>query len=192
MRRLGSMGICPDADTMEYFLPAADDEPARGSFGSSHYNQKLRPHGLKQRSLLRDLDLPEGLDEGIGRSAAAAAVAAAAADRTRREVEPYFKAGGGNKFGTAVKMLQRASPDADFDDYDAYSGYDGDEGQDAANLSEEARLTLAEAALVWANTQVGEPSPAALSAAKDQPVDLAEQFLFQRGPSASKRRDRTK
>ena len=42
MRRLG---ISPNADTMDNLR--IEPEPERGASGSSHYHQKLRPHGLK-------------------------------------------------------------------------------------------------------------------------------------------------
>jgi len=154
MRRLGALGISPNADTMDYFR--IEPEPERGAPGSSHYHQKLRPHGLKQHSLL-DMDLPEGLTT--------------AAAPTGKGQEPYFKAGGGKRFDSHVDLLRSHGRDEDGGDED------GEDDDDAvAHLSEDARLTLAEAAQGWAAIDHDE-----------QPIELAEQFLMQRGPKQRRR-----
>jgi pentatricopeptide repeat protein len=57
MEYLGSIGIIPDSGTMEYFRMS--EIPMRNAPFSSHYTQKLQPNSDKQRSLLRDIDLPD-------------------------------------------------------------------------------------------------------------------------------------
>ena len=132
MRQLGNKGIAPDADTMDYFRVASAAEPAKNSPGSSHYNKKLRPNGLKQASLL-DLEPPEGF--------------AQAAPRVKRsgnpqinDREPYFKAGGGEKFRRHVDLMRRGGEAA------AAELWEPEEEQ-PNNLTEEQQLAMAEAAL---------------------------------------------
>ena len=153
MRRLGALGISPNADTMDYFR--IEPEPERGAPGSSHYHQKLRPHGLKQHSLL-DMDLPEGLTTATA--------------QTDKGQEPYFKAGGGKRFDSHVDLLRSHGGDEEGGDEE------GEDDDAVAHLSEDARLTLAEAAQGWAAIDHDE-----------QPIELAEQFLMQRGPKLRRR-----
>lgn len=132
MRQLGNKGIAPDADTMDYFRVASAAEPAKNSPGSSHYNKKLRPNGLKQASLL-DLEPPEGFAQaapGVKRSG----------NPQINDREPYFKAGGGEKFRRHVDLMRRGGEAA------AAELWEPEEEQ-PNNLTEEQQLAMAEAAL---------------------------------------------
>ena len=155
---LGTHGIMPDESTMDYFRAAAADAPKDGAHGSSHYNKKLLPHATrKQRSLL---DLDEFHDELIGKHEELG-------KRGREmEKEPYFESGRAGSFDKQVAALkQRGSMDSD--------DYDDDDG--VAHLSEEERLSLAEAALLWA-AEDDDISPAL------RPIEINEAFLTQRSP----------
>jgi len=161
MRQIGGLGISPDIDTMKYFT--IDAEPARNSPGSSHYNRLLRPNSLKQSSLL-DQDQPEGL-RSFGSTAKADQLGWA-------KQEPYFVPGGGKQFSRHVALLRASGGDGalgmGMDGGGDGEGMLADAGLEleleldlhmdgavkkidlGGFVSEEARLTLAEAALGWA------------------------------------------
>jgi len=86
LRFLGSMGIKPDAETMDYFRPQR--EPVANSPNSRHHTRLLMPHKKRLRSLL-DIEFPEGLgpvldlpDRSHQRS-----------EWSAKNLEPYFESG---------------------------------------------------------------------------------------------------
>jgi len=155
---LGTHGIMPDESTMDYFRAAAADAPKVGTPGSSHYNKKLLPHATrKQRSLL---DLDEFHDELVGKHEELGR------GKGQREKEPYFESGRAGRFDKQVSALkQRGGADSE----------EEEEEDGVAHLSEEERLSLAEAALLWAEEDVG-VAPAL------RPIEINEAFLTQRSP----------
>lgn len=105
---LGSCGIRPDKETMEYFRPM--DAPEKNSFGSKHHF-KLQPHKLKQRSLM-DIEMMEMQDDlelpsrGFQRSSRAVN-----ADRV-----PYFESQ--NKAWSQHEAALRKAIKSDWESFD--------------------------------------------------------------------------
>ena len=98
---LGSIGILPDEETMDYFrIP---DLPSKGSPNSRHFVQSLLPHRQKVRSLM-DIEMPEGFGPDVS--------AVRTYQKTvldRRTVEPYFE-NGVNNWQEHSQLLQTVLP----------------------------------------------------------------------------------
>jgi len=100
---LGSMGIRPDRETMEYFrLP---DEPSANSPNSRHYRRRLVPHKARVRSLL-DIEVPTLLRNDVGLPERGFQVQEDAPGG-RIDSEPYFESGS-DRWTAHVKALKAA------------------------------------------------------------------------------------
>lgn len=126
---LGSCGIRPDQETMEYFRPV--QAPEKNSFGSKDHF-KLQPHKLKQRSLMDittpldmhgDLELPS---RGFQRSSRAVN-----ADRV-----PYFESQ--NRAWSQHEAALKKAIKSDWESYDNVDdeGSEGDDEEESEDIIE--------------------------------------------------------
>ena len=146
---LGDAGIAPDADAMEYFRIEAP--PAIGAPFSSNYNKKLVPHAMKQRNLL-DMDLPEGLADGLGAVAELPDRGPLRSQSAKdAALEPFFEIGAPDIYKEHARILSATilSPESVQEAHDDLE----EDDEDTAHLNEDQRLTLVEAAFAWAEEE---------------------------------------
>lgn len=134
MSFLGSVGIRPDKDTMEYFrIPVA---PAPGMPNSRHHNKLLVPHKQRVRSLM-DLNMPaefapSEIELPVYPSAA------------RPKTEPYFEAGrddwADHARALGKSLVGAAADDDEDEDSDLLLSLGADDGQISASLDLERML----------------------------------------------------
>lgn len=193
---LGSVGIHPDAGTMEYFrIP---DLPVKGSPRSRHHVRLLEPHRHRVGSLM-DLEVPAEIRQDLS---AVESYAQAVRSRAAKRVEPYFEAGR-DDWREHSRLVQLVAP------------REGPDGQ--VTLGEAAPLELDSARLFdiqsgevlslasldeadYEDTQAAEDdttaeerriltslssSSSSLEASATMPLEVQETFLLQAKPSLS-------
>ena len=141
---LGSMGIKPDAETMEYFRP--QQEPAVNSPNSRHHTRLLMPHKRRMRSLL-DIEFPDGLgpvldlpDRSHQRS-----------EWSAKNLEPYFESGQ-NQWAMHTKALMAALEPTD-----------ESTTSDSSSLSIESRESVSTLTDIWNELSPSGPAPGTIS-----------------------------